>query len=77
MDHQKIHLEEHKGLEENKETEFVYLLEEERLTEAPRAEVQPEAGARRLEDIETCDVDSDMDSADEQGSHTLFCGGFR
>ena len=55
MDHQKIHLEEHKRMEENKETEFVFLLEEERLTEAPRAEVQPEARARRLEDIDTCE----------------------
>ena len=55
MDQQKIHLEEHKRMKENKETEFVFLLEEERPTEAPRAEEQPEAGARRLEDIETCE----------------------
>ena len=43
-------------MKENKETDFVFLVEEEKLTEALNTKEQPEAGARRLEDIETCET---------------------
>ena len=56
MDHQKIHLEEQKRMRENKETSFVFLVEEERLTEALRAKELSEAESRMLEDIETCET---------------------
>ena len=41
-------------MRENKETSFVFLIEEERLTEALRVEELLEPEARMLEDIETC-----------------------
>ena len=56
MDHQKIHREEHKRMRENKETSFVFLVEEEKLAEALRAKELLEAEARRAEEDEMCEV---------------------
>ena len=52
IDHQKSFWEEQERMKENKETSFVFLIEEERRAKALRVEAQREAEARRAEEAQ-------------------------